>query len=153
MQHDSPKYSALAKLVVCYGVFSCIVQAATYLLGAGTSLYFGPFHLALTLLYMALSLLFTLHCLRTGSRNVLVLDATCWLATLLLTLPALLAELGLLAADATPAYQWILFPVASQFFGLMPWMNNASVFGLTIAFSVLELGILSGGAYHKKLLQ
>lgn len=155
MQQDSlPKGSILAKITFGYSAFACVVQAATYLAGAGTTIYFGTLHLAITLIYVISSLYFTVYCLRAVSRAYLAMDAIRWIATLLLTLPMLLAELGFLPPQAAmPVYQWILFPVAAQFFGLMPWMNNMSVFALTVAFSVVELGILSCGAYRRKLLQ
>ncbi len=154
MQQDQlPNRSVLARTLVVYGMLSCVLQSITYLAGMGSPSYFGLFHLFLTLGYLGLSLLGSFYFLCTSNRSALILDATRWLATLLLTLPALLAELGLLAPSSSTFYQWILFPVSSQFFGLLPWMNNAAVFGFCIAFSLLELGILSCGAYRRKIIQ
>ncbi|MDR3766917.1 MAG: hypothetical protein Q3Y08_07815 [Butyricicoccus sp.] len=156
MQQDSDRCSKgelLAKITAGYAVFSMVFQVVTYLAGAGSPAYFGGAQLAATCVFLILSLWCTFHALRTGNRTLLFVEVMYWIATLLLTLPAFLATFGVLAQNSNVVYQWILFPVFSQFFGFLPWMNEMSIMGLAVAFACLELGILSCGAYRRKLIQ
>ncbi|WP_122790311.1 hypothetical protein [Intestinibacillus sp. Marseille-P6563] len=156
MQQDSDRPSRgifWAKVTGGYAIFTMVLQVTTYLAGAGSPAYFGGIHLAATLVFLVASLWRTFYALHTGNRTILFLDSIYWIASLLLTLPAFLAAFGLMAQNSNLFYQWILFPVVSQFFGFLPWMNEMSVLGLVVAFACLQLGILYCGAYRRKLIR
>ncbi len=119
----------IPKTVTVFGMFAGAVNifASRFF----CDLHFTAFHLTVSLIYMTLAIATTLYSIHERLKSSLMTAAIHWSAVLLLTLPALLGSMGLLALHEGGH---------GMGYGIVVWMLDAALLGVGALFEAELLG-------------
>lgn len=109
----------IPKVVTAFGVFAgfCNIVLSDFF----CNLHFTTFHLTVSLIYMTLAVGTALYCIHRRLKSPLMTAAIHWSAVLLLTMPEMLGNMGLLTTGANSN---------GLGYGIMIWMLDAALFGV-----------------------